>query len=327
MRHISIIIPRGHTSLVNIEGAHQIFSNVNEILIDLGKDPLFDVQLVGLSKVTKQSTGLFSVNPHLLIDDVENTDLIIIPAIHGNQYKAAERNREFIPWILDQYEKGAEVASFCLGSFFLAATGLLNGKRATTHWRFSAEFTRMYPDVILLDDKIMTEEKGIYTSGGAYSYLNLILYLIEKYAGREIAVMTAKSFMIDLDKYSQSPFIMFRGQKDHNDEVIKKAQEFIENNFQKKITVEELASIFALSRRNLERRFKKATSNTISEYIKRVKIEAAKLSLESSRESVTDAMYKVGYSDPKAFRNTFKKITGLTPYEYRNKYNQLMVAS
>jgi transcriptional regulator GlxA family with amidase domain len=139
--------------------------------------------------------------------------------------------------------------------------------------------------------------------------------------------MTAKSFMIDLDKYSQSPFIMFRGQKDHNDEVIKKAQEFIENNFQKKITVEELASIFALSRRNLERRFKKATSNTISEYIKRVKIEAAKLSLESSRESVTDAMYKVGYSDPKAFRNTFKKITGLTPYEYRNKYNQLMVAS
>jgi transcriptional regulator GlxA family with amidase domain len=326
MRHISIIIPRGHTSLVNIEGAHQIFSNVNEILIDLGKDPLFDVQLVGLSKVTKQSTGLFSVNPHLLIDDVENTDLIIIPAIHGNQYKAAERNREFIPWILDQYEKGAEVASFCLGSFFLAATGLLNGKRATTHWRFSAEFTRMYPDVILLDDKIMTEEKGIYTSGGAYSYLNLILYLIEKYAGREIAVMTAKSFMIDLDKYSQSPFIMFRGQKDHNDEVIKKAQEFIENNFQKKITVEELASIFALSRRNLERRFKKATSNTISEYIKRVKIEAAKLSLESSRESVTDAMYKVGYSDPKAFRNTFKKITGLTPYEYRNKYNQLMVA-
>lgn len=326
MKHISIIIPRGHTSLVNIEGAHQIFSNVNEMISDLGREPLFNVNLVGLSKVTKQSTGLFAVNPDLLIEEVEKTDLIIIPAIHGDQYKAAERNKEFIPWIINQYKNGAEVASFCLGSFFLAATGLLKGKRATTHWRFSAEFTRMYPDVILLDDKIMTEEKGIYTSGGAYSYLNLILYLIEKYAGREIAVMTAKSFMIDLDKYSQSPFIMFRGQKDHNDEPIKKAQEFIENNFQKKITVEELASTFALSRRNLERRFKKATSNTISEYIKRVKIEAAKMSLESSRESVTDAMYKVGYSDPKAFRNTFKKITGLTPIEYKNKYSYSAVS-
>lgn len=321
MKHISIIIPKGHTSLVNIEGTHQIFSNVNEILNELDKPPLFEVQLVGLSKVTIQSTGLFSVIPNLLIDDVKRTDLIVVPAIHGNQYKAAERNKEFIPWIMNQYNNGAEVASFCLGSFFLAATGLLNGKRATTHWRFSGEFRKMYPEVKLLDDKIMTEEKGLYTSGGAYSYLNLILYLIDKNAGREVAVMTAKSFMIDLDKYSQSPFIMFRGQKDHNDEQIMRTQDFIENNFQKKIKVEQLASMFALSRRNLERRFKKATSNTISEYIKRVKIEAAKMSLESSRESVTDAMYKVGYSDPKAFRNTFKKITGLTPIEYKNKYS------
>lgn len=321
MKHISILIPRGHTSLVNIGGAHQIFSNVNEILSDLGRDPIFIVDLVGLSKATRQSTGLFTVNPNLLIDEVNKTDLIIIPAIHGDQYQAAEHNKEFIPWIVKQYEKGAEVASFCLGSFFLAVTGLLKGKRATTHWRFSGEFRKMYPNVELLDDKIMTEEKGLYTSGGAYSYLNLILYLIDKNAGREVALITAKSFMIDLDKFSQSPFIMFRGQKDHDDESIKKAQEFIESNFQKKITVEELASLFALSRRNLERRFKKATSNTISEYIKRVKIEAAKMSLESSRESVTEAMYKVGYSDPKAFRNTFKKITGLTPIEYKNKYS------
>lgn len=326
MKHISIIIPHGHTSLVNIEGTHQIFSNVNEILGEIGKPPLFTVQLVGLSKATKQPTGLFVVNPDALIQDIEKTDLIIIPAIHGDPIEGTKQNKEFIPWIVNQYNIGAEVASFCIGSFFLAATGLLTGKHATTHWRFANKFRSMFPDIDLLDDKIMTEEAGIYTSGGAYSYLNLILYLIEKYAGHDVSVMTAKTFMIDIDKNSQSQFIMFKGQKDHDDEQIIKAQEFIENNFQEKITVGELASMFALSRRNLERRFKKATSNTITEYIQRVKVEAAKMSLESSRENVTDAMYKVGYSDPKAFRNTFKKITGLTPIEYRHKYNHYATA-
>lgn len=320
MKHVSILIPRGHTSLVNIEGAHQIFCNVNDILSEFGRLPMFDVHLVGLSKETKQSTGLFTVNPDVLIDDVKKTDLIIIPAIHGDHTQAVESNKKFIPWIVSQYNSGGEVASFCIGSFFLAATGLLKGKKATTHWRFVDRFKSMFPDVNVLDDKIMTEERGIYTSGGAYSYLNLLLYLIEKHAGREIAVLIAKTFMIDINRDSQSPFIMFRGQKGHNDELIIKTQEFIENNFNNKITVEYLASMFALSKRNLERRFKKATSNTVSEYIQRVKVEAAKMNLETGSKNINEIMYEVGYADSKAFRNVFKKITGITPIEYRNKY-------
>jgi transcriptional regulator GlxA family with amidase domain len=179
---------------------------------------------------------------------------------------------------------------------------------------------------LLVDDKIMTEANGIYTSGGAYSYLNLLLYLIEKNAGRDVAVLISKAFMIDIDRNSQSPFIIFMGQKEHEDEQVKKAQEFIESNFNEKITVDQLASRFALSRRNLERRFKKATANTIAEYIQRVKIEAAKMSLESSRVNVNEVMYKVGYTDPKAFRVTFKRITGLSPVQYRNKYNRGILA-
>ncbi|HKZ66383.1 MAG TPA: helix-turn-helix domain-containing protein, partial [Chitinophagaceae bacterium] len=163
---------------------------------------------------------------------------------------------------------------------------------------------------------------GIYSSGGAFSYLNLILYLIEKYTGRDTAVLSAKVFAIEIDRDSQSPFIIFQGQKEHEDEPIKKAQVFIEKNFQDKITVDQLASMFALGRRNLERRFKKATSNTVVEYIQRVKIEAAKMNLEKLRENVNEVMYNVGYTDPKAFRTTFKRITGLSPIEYRNKYNR-----
>ena len=322
MKHISILVPEGHTSLTNIEGAHQILSEVNSFLISMGKSPLFTVQLIGISKETKQRNGLFTVKPDRLIQDIKKTNLIIIPALHGDPIKALERNREFIPWIIQQRKQGAEIASFCIGAFFLAATGLLTGKQCATHWKLANEFRAMFPDVNLVDDKIMTEEDGIYTSGGAYSYLNLLVYLIEKYAGRDMAILTAKAFMIDIDRTSQSPFIIFQGQKGHEDEPVRKAQTFIESNYQDKITVDQLADMLALGRRSLERRFKKATCNTVTEYIQRVKIEAAKKELERSRKNINEVMYNVGYSDTKAFRIIFKKTTGMTPINYRNKYNK-----
>lgn len=322
MKHVSILIPHGHTSVVNIEGTHQILNEVNSFRAGMGKAPLWKVQLVGISKETSQRNGLFTISPDVLIENVKKTDLIIIPAIHGDPKAVMEQNSAFIPWIIKQYENGAEVASLCIASFFLAGTGLLDGKQCATHWTAANDFRAMFPGVNLVDDKIMTEDDGIYTSGGAYSFLNLLVYIIEKYAGRDIAILTAKAFMIDIDRISQSPFIIFQGQKAHDDEPIKKAQEFIENNFEEKITVDQLASMFALGRRNMERRFKKATANTVVEYIQRVKIEAAKKNLESGRKNINEVMYDVGYSDTKAFRTVFRKITGLSPIEYKHKYSK-----
>jgi transcriptional regulator GlxA family with amidase domain len=326
MKHISILIPQGHTSVVNIEGTHQIMNEVNTVRAEMGEPPLFKVQLVGISHETSQRNKLFTIGPDVLIDEIKRTDLIIIPAIHGKPDDVMKYNAKFIPWITDQYNKGAEIATLCIASFFLAGTGLLNGKQCSTHWSAANSFRELFPEVNLVDDKIITEDDGIYTSGGAYSFLNLLVYIIEKYAGRDIAILIAKRFMIDIDKVSQSPFIIFQGQKAHDDEPIKKAQEFIENNFDERITVDQLASMFALGRRNMERRFKKATSNTVIEYIQRVKIEAAKKNLEVGRKNVNEVMYDVGYTDPKAFRTTFKKITGLSPVEYRSKYNKEAVA-
>lgn len=322
MKHVSILVPKGHTSLVNIDGTHQILSEVNNFRAAMELPPLFHVQLVGLTRETPQRDGLYTVKPDVLISDVPRTDLIIIPAMHGDMQEAIDNNKDFAPWIKAQYAAGAEVASMCIGAFFLASTGLLAGRQCATHWRLANEFRNMFPDIHLVDHKIMTEEDGIYTSGGAYSYLNLLVYLIEKYAGRDIAILTSKAFMIDIDRESQSPFIMFQGQKTHEDESVLKAQEFIEKNFEEKITVDQLADMLALGRRSLERRFKKATCNTVTEYIQRVKIEAAKKNLESGRRNVNEVMYDVGYSDIKAFRTTFKKVTGLSPVEYRNKYNK-----
>lgn len=321
MKHISILVPKG-AILGNIEGPRQVFSQANDILADFGRRPMFDIHLIGLSEEIKLNNGLYSIRCEKF-DKVKSTDLIIIPAMHGDLNKAILNNIDFIKWILEHRNKGSEVASLCLGAFLLAHTGLLNGKSCATHWLAANEFQSMFPDVNLAVDKIITDEQGIYSSGGAYSSLNLVLYLIEKYAGREVAVLCAKVFQIDIDRGSQSPFTIFKGQKEHKDESIQKAQQYIESNFQNKISVDELASIVALSRRNLERRFKKATSNTVVEYIQRVKIEAAKLSLESSHENVNEVMYNVGYNDPKAFRMTFKRITGLSPMQYKNKYNRI----
>ena len=136
-----------------------------------------------------------------------------------------------------------------------------------------------------------------------------------------MAILCSKVFAIEIERYSQSPFSIFQGQKEHGDEPIKNAQKYIENNFREKITVDRLATMTILGRRSFERRFKKATNDTVTKYIQRVKIEAAKMSLESTKENVNEVMYNSGYTDPKAFRSTFKRITGLSPVQYRNKYN------
>jgi len=324
MKSVTILVPKGGI-LGSIEGPRMLLAGVNSYLAGMGKPPLFNIELVGLKKETPLTRGMYTIHADRLLKDVTKTDLVIIPAIDGDLKEGLEENKELIPWVAKQYKAGAEVASLCVGAFVLASTGLMKGKKCATHWVAANEFRRMFPDVNLVTERVVTDENGIYTSGGAYSYLTLVLYLIEKYAGRAAAVFCAKIFAIDIDRSSQSPFMMFNGQKDHEDEAIKKAQIFIEENFHQKITVDELASMFSLSRRNLERRFKKATSNTVVEYIQRVKIEAAKMSLESSRENVNEVMYKVGYTDTKAFRTTFKKITGISPIQYRAKYNPAAV--
>ena len=325
MIHISILVPAGDCSVTNIEGTYQILSRVNNYLADLGRPPLFIVQLVGFQPEIRMQNGRFSVSPDVLIGDLPHTDLILIPSVHGDIKKILADNAEMLSWIVRQRKNGAAIASMCIGAFLLAGTGLLDGKSATTHWQLAAEFRQLFPAVNLLEDKIITEENEIYTSGGAYSWLNLILHLIEKYAGREIAVLCSKGFQIDIQRDSQSPFIIFSGQKDHKDEAIMTAQVFIEKNTRSRITVGQLASLVCLGRRNLERRFKKATGNSVMEYIQRVKMEVVKKNLETSRLGVNEAMDQVGYSDPKAFRVIFKKVTGMSPSQYRNRYNREFV--
>lgn len=325
MKTISILVPETAVPAAIVDPRY-MFTAVNEFLKGAGKPPLFDVRLVGLSREVRLSEGLFSVHTDALPEEVEKTDLVIIPAISGDIQTAIKTNAAFFPWIVRQHQKGAEVASLCLGAFLLASTGLLDGKTCSTHWLFVNEFRTLFPNVTLVDNKIITEQNGVYSSGGAHSYWNLLLHLVEKYTGRDMAILASKFFVLDINRHSQSPFSIFKGQKIHNDPEIARVQDFIENNFQERITVDQLAEEFGIGRRTLERRFKKATNNTVVEYIQRVKIEASKKALEVSRKTVSEVMYDVGYTDNKAFRDVFKKVAGVSPVEYRNRYNKEVMA-
>ncbi|UEG49666.1 helix-turn-helix domain-containing protein [Ferruginibacter lapsinanis] len=324
MKNVSILVPE--TAIIEaVADPLYMFKAVNQFLEASGKKPLFNIKLVGLTKEVKLHNSLFTVHIDQLLNEVKKTDLIFVPAISGDIATALALNKKAVPWIVSQHKKGAEVASLCIGAFLLASTGLLNGKKCSTHWNAANEFRAMFPEVELVDGSVITEEQGIYSSGGANSYWSLLLHLVEKYTDRETAILASKYFAVDIDRNSQAAFAMFQGQKEHTDDAIKQAQEYIEKNIEDRIAVDELAERVALGRRSFERRFKQATNNSVLEYIQRVKIESAKRSFENSRKNINEVMYNVGYTDTKAFRTVFKKVTGLTPVEYRNKYNKMVM--
>ena len=321
MKHVSVIVPEGQIVLSSVVGTFKLFGQVNNFLAAQGMSPYYKIQLVGISEHTEIYDGIFMIKPHTTIDKVKRTDLVVVTTIMGEMNNALELNMQFVPWINEMYRKGAEIASLCMGAFLLAKTGLLDGKRATTHWMGISQFKEMFPEVDLQQDKIITEEKGVYTSGGAFSFLNLLIYLIEKYNGREMAILSAKLFEIDLDRYNQSEFVIFQTQKGHGDLLVQKAQDYVEAHFHENITLNKLADLVSLSRRNFIRRFKKATQNIPFEYVQRVRVEAAKKSFERTSLNVNEVMMEVGYSDSKAFRGVFKRLTGCSPAEYKMKYN------
>ena len=233
MVHISILTLR-NAVLGSISDTADVFEKVNEFFRESGKEAPFNVQLVGFSTEVGLNSGKYMIRPDVHIDQVKETDLIIIPSFIGHAPSTTYLNKDYAMWIADSYKAGAEVASLSTGAFLLAFTGILNGKQCTTHWAYANEFRYYYPSVTLVDEKVITDQDGLYSSGGSNAYWNLLIHLVEKYTNRETAIRTAKYFVVDINRNNQSPFIIFQGLKDHEDELILKAQHFIEQSYLEK---------------------------------------------------------------------------------------------
>ena len=192
MKQVTIVVPKGKTNVSCITGSFNILHSANEHWRKMGNRPMLEITIAGFVPELKLDKGFFSVHP-VNITETDKPDLVIIPAISYDDHLLKE-NADLISWIREQYKDGAEIATMCSGVFLLAATGLLEGRNCSTHWNLATNLSRLFPNVNLLPDKLITAERGIYTNGGAYSFLNLILFLVEKYFDRETAILLFKNF-------------------------------------------------------------------------------------------------------------------------------------
>lgn len=317
---LEILVPHQY-KLLSIAAILDVFDTVNRINIEEGKPAAFSIEMVQPSDAVPYNHDFFAGYTVKSLQDAGGANLILCPSFTTNDIiKTIATNREFFPWLQQQYNRGAEIASFCTGAFLLAATGLLNGKIATTHVDAGDAFKLSYPEVKLRADRTVTEDERLFTSGGATSTFHLLLHLVSHYCGREMAVRVAKVFAIDMDRDKQSYFSTFKPTKNHNDELVALAQEKIESSYNDTGTIEEMIKDIPSSRRNIVRRFKSVTGITPIEYLQQTRIEAAKKLLLHTGKQMNEVIFNSGYNDPKAFRKVFRKMVGMTPTEYREKF-------
>lgn len=281
--------------------------------------PLFDVQIVSHNRKPITYGNGITIKPNATLNKAR-PDIIIVPSLDNDIGKSLKRNRTYVSWVRDAFQQGAHVYSLCTGAFILGAAGILNGKRATTHWFFAHEFKQRFPEVQLQEEKVIVDEGNIVTCGAATSFQNLVIYLVDKYFGHEVAILGAKMFLIDMDRPSQLPFQMFFSRINDKDSAIAQSQKFINEHFKDDISLERLAKRVGMSPRNFSRRFKLATGESTANYIQQLRINEAKRLLEASDLSASEIMYQVGYNDDRSFRRLFRRYVGLSPRQYRNKF-------
>jgi len=322
-----VILASEHCLFSSVAGPMDMFLQAGRLWNGIvGKEysPYFEVQVVTLDGKPAMSTNQVSITPHCSAYEIDKADLVMIPS-QGFHFRTQDKNFfKKVDWLKRCYENGADLASVCTGAFTLAATGLLDGKSATTHWGVAREFRQAFPKVNLRTDLMVTDERRIFCGGGVTADLNLSLYLINKYCGKEVALQSSRCTLIDFERVSQQPFTMFIPEKNHQDSKILQTQEWIEDNFNQNIPNEALAKKVDMSTRNFNRRFKVATGATVVNYIQLLRTEKAKKEMENGRRSFDEISYNVGYENVSFFRRLFKKHTGLSPADYRKKFFQFV---
>ncbi|NOU19557.1 MAG: helix-turn-helix domain-containing protein [Bacteroidales bacterium] len=320
MKNLGLIVPTDY-KLLSIAAILDVFETTNRVSAENNQEIPFRIHVVRTPELIETEGALFHNYPVLSLQTDLKADIVLIPSFTTTDMSdTLLKNQKFIPWIRSQYLEGAEIASFCTGAFLFGASGLLDGKMATTHVDASSRFAASFPSVILKPNQVITVDGRFYTSGGSTSTFHLLLRIVQKYCGNEMAIRIAKIFAIDMDRYNQSYFGTFVPSHNHNDDLVKIVQDRIETKFREIETIEEIIKSIPSSRRNIVRRFKLATGVPPIEYLQNVRVESAKKQLEQSNHNINEIVEQSGYSDPKSFRKTFVKIVGMSPLEYRKKF-------
>jgi transcriptional regulator GlxA family with amidase domain len=320
MKNLGLLVPFDY-KLLSVAAILDVFETVNRIYNENKREIPFKIHIIQVPEQLRNGTRLFHGYPIKSVNSNIKADIVLIPSFTtSNMKETIQKNQHFIPWLHKQHRLGAEVASFCTGAFLFAASGLLNGKLATTHVDACNTLAFFFPDVLVKSDQTVTADERCYTSGGSTSSFQLLVLLVQKYCGSEIAVRIAKIFAIDMDRHKQSYFSTFRPNYAHNDNLVKRIQEKIETSYTNINSIEEITKDLPASRRNIVRRFKQVTGIPPIEYLQYIRVETAKKQLELTNQSISEIIYETGYTDPKFFRKVFHKLVGMTPLEYRDKF-------
>ncbi|CAN5437998.1 helix-turn-helix domain-containing protein [soil metagenome] len=319
MKNIALLLPYDY-KLFSVATILEVFETVNIILVEKKKETAFKITIIQ----SPEQIALYGRSFHgyqvKSLQSKLKADIVLIPAFTTvNMPVPIEQNKTCILWLQKQFKAGAEIASVCTGAYLFAVAGLLTGKLATTHMDACPDFIITFPSVFVKPGRTITVDGRCYTSGGATASFHLLVFLIQKYCGNEMAVKISKIFAIDINRSQRSYFSTVRPDYSHSDDMVKKIQQKIENNYRSITTIEEVIKELPASRRNIVRRFKQTTGVPPIEYLQHIRIEKAKQQLEQTNLNISEIINETGYTDPKSFRKIFLKLVGMTASEYRNK--------
>ena len=282
--------------------------------------PRFRVTTASVNGKAVDCDGFIQIKPNAAIDDIRKADLIFIPTTGLSIDDVVERNAPVVPWLKRWHKRGAEIASVCSGVGLVAETGMLNGRRATTHWALAERFREKYPKVKWTPELMVTEDHEFYCGGGVHAALDLSLYLVEKFCGHDIAMQSAKAMLIDTPRAWQAGFAVVPLKTEHNDNSISTAQDWLHENFHRVFPLDAPAHRVGMSLRNFVRRFKQATGDSPLTYLQKLRVAAAKRLLENNHRTIQEISDAVGYQDVAFFRALFQRYTGSSPSAYREKF-------
>jgi transcriptional regulator GlxA family with amidase domain len=285
--------------------------------------PRFKVRTASIDGRKVNAAGSLGLTPDCAINDIKHTDIIIVAAPGWDVLDDIAKNTPLSPWLRKWYDRGAYIAGACTGVAFLAESGILDGKQATTHWGVADIYRERYPKVRWRTEQFVTEDGRLFCSGGVYASIDLSLYLVEKFCGHEVALQCAKSLLLSMPRGRQTGYSVVQLSRPHSDDKIRQTEEYLQHHFDSDVSIDSLAQRAGMGSRNFIRRFKAATGRVPGAYIQTLRVSAAKELLEHGTSSIQTVSSKIGYEDIGFFRNLFKRHTGMTPGEYRDRFSQM----
>lgn len=310
MKDIRIIILQYPGAMKSaIEGLRELFELANRLSGEQQIDPAFEVQVLDSAELST-SGSLFNSTSQVII---------LPPCIVGSFY--TDEQQLITRWLKAMHASGSMLCSICAGAFILAQTGLLNQRRATTHWILAERLATDFPEVLVDDSKILINDGDLITAGGLMAWLDLGLELVAQFASPVLMRRLGKQLVVDTGPREQRYYRCFMPPFDHGDKVILNSQHYLQSHSHTPISVSQLAADCHLTDRTFLRRFFRATGYKPKEYIQQLRISKASEALEGSSDSVEVISLKVGYEDVSAFRKVFIRITGLTPRAFRNRFS------